>query len=199
MKRMFFLFLVFISAMLFTSCIDSMQSVSFKDGQYEVTARFTMSKDTLQSLQSLAELSDEGYSNDWNEMFESVASDFPRDGRTMKIDTETDFGVQYTARANKTSYEFREYIPKRYANAMTLELESNSSEEIGEWKEFLSGYKHRIYIAKNILKELKTVQITDEDFSGKNLAFYDIGEMWCIEVPWSVLAEKDYRYIVMYF
>jgi len=81
-------------------------------------------------------------------------------------------------------------------------ITSSSADELGEYAGFLSGMKHRIYIAKNILPSLTNAEITNSNYVGKSLTFYDVGDMWCIELPFSFLSEKGsgaYKYIVMYF
>ena len=62
--------------------------------------------------------------------------------------------------------------------------------------------KHRIYEAKNLLPTLTKAEVTNSDYRGKSLTFYEVGEMWCIELPFSFLSEKkssSYKYVVMYF
>lgn len=62
--------------------------------------------------------------------------------------------------------------------------------------------KHRIYVAKNLLPTLTKAEVTNSDYRGKSLTFYEVGEMWCIELPFSFLSEKNsssYKYVVMYF
>lgn len=223
----------------FTSCVDSMQSVSYKNGYYTVTSRFTISKDLISTLVSLgdSDTSEFDYADNLddfadtfgellgesmnskspklkkeiNDLYKSLKESnmFPASGYTSKVDTNADVGIHYeaTVYANSaTSKNFSAYIPKKYKNALTLELSENltssSTDELGEFSSFLSGMKHRIYIAKNILPSLNSAELTNSNYIGKSLTFYDVGEMWCIELPFSFLSEKGssaYKYIVMYF
>lgn len=239
MKKLLFMFLTLFTGVFFISCIDSMQAVSYKNGQYVITSRFTMSKDMISTLVSLGDsdtssleytddLEDYVYSfgkllgesmnsrspkikKEINELYKSLKDSnmFPASGCTSKVDTNADVGIHYEARVYANSYtakDFTAYIPKKYKNALTLELSKNLtdslSEELGEFAGILSGTKHRIYIAKSILPTLTNSEITNINYVGKSLTFYDVGEMWCIELPFSFLSEKgsaSYKYIVMYF
>lgn len=235
---------LFISAifigLFFTSCIDSMQSVSYENGKYIITSRFTLSKDLLSTMFSLADsdTSSLDYDDDLDEYTEDLldllgesmnsknpklekeindfykelktSNMFPESGYTSKVNTNADVGIHYEAAVYANSYtvnDFKAYIPKKYKNALTLELSENlntnsSSDEFSEYAGFLSGLKHRIYIAKNLLPTLSNAEITDSNYIGKSLTFYDCAGMWCIELPFSFLCEDNsssYKYIVMYF
>lgn len=238
-KYILFILSIFVG-LLFTSCIDTMQSVSYENGKYTITSRFTLSKDLLSTMLSLADsdTSSLDYDDDLDEYTEDFldllgtsmnskspklekeindfykelknSNMFPASGYTSKVDTNADVGIHYEATVYANSYtanDFKAYIPKKYKNALTLELSENlttdsTSDELNEYAGFLSGLKHRIYIAKNLLPTLSNAEITDSNYIGKSLTFYDCAGMWCIELPFSFLAEggaSSYKYIVMYF
>lgn len=105
----------------------SMQSVSYKNGQYIITSRFTMSKDMISTLVSLEEsdINDLDYAEDleyYVDAFENILGDsmtskspklrqevnelykslrdsnmFPAGGYTSKVDTNADVGIHYEA------------------------------------------------------------------------------------------------------
>lgn len=183
--KRFFSITIILSVLCLTSCIDSVQSVSYKNGQYIITSRFTMSKDMISTLVSLGEsdTNDLDYAEDLedyvdvfgnilgdsmtskspklrqevNELYKSLRDSnmFPAGGYTSKVDTNADVGIHYEANVYANSYrekDFSAYIPKKYKNALTLELSENltdsSSEELNEFAGLLSGMKHRIYVEK---------------------------------------------------
>lgn len=244
-KRLLFVLLI-LTVFLFTSCIiDSMQSVSYKNGQYVITYRLTMPKDLISTLVSLSDSDSSSFADtedfyDFADAFAKLFSEavnskssnlnksindlyedlkesiiFPDNGSASKINTDTDVGILYETTVYADSVndkDYSAYIPKRYQNALTLKLSKNlinpsdneldELDELDDFNVFFSGIKHRIYIAKNILPTLSKAEITNSDYIGRPLTFYDAGEMWCIELPFSFLWKENsssYKYIVMYF
>lgn len=171
-----------------------MQSVSYKDGKYIVTSRFTISKglisifaslgpsvfDSIDELDDFADLLENSMSSkssylqeEINDLYRELKESckFPYGGHTSKIDTDADVGINCEAvvyARSESLKDFRAYIPKRYENALTLELSENFAasidDEMGEFSEILSGMKHRIYIGKNILRTLSKSEITNSDY-----------------------------------
>ncbi len=233
---------LFMFSLLLTSCFDSMQSVSYQNGQYKVMARITIAKDIISALVAL-DGSDTNYLDSFgdfgeydedenpfenlfgdsfktnsyklketvNDLYQSLkdSSNFPDGGYTKKIDTNADVGIQYNAIVDADWYdkdEFREYIPRKYSDAIRLELSEDyndsSLEELSTYSFLFSGLKHRIYFDKNILPTLSKARVTDKYYSGKDLTFYDTGKTWCVELPYSFLMGENsssYKYIVMYY
>ena len=116
-----------VSIMAYSAKFASMQSVSYKNGQYIITSRFTMSKDMISTLVSLEEsdINDLDYAEDledYVDAFENILGDsmaskspklrqeinelykslrdsnmFPAGGYTSKVDTNADVGIHYEA------------------------------------------------------------------------------------------------------
>lgn len=116
-----------VSIMAYSAKFASMQSVSYKNGQYIITSRFTMSKDMISTLVSLEEsdINDLDYAEDLedyvdafgnilgdsmtskspklrqevNELYKSLRDSnmFPAGGYTSKVDTNADVGIHYEA------------------------------------------------------------------------------------------------------
>ena len=168
-KILFLVFSVFVSV-LFTSCLDSMQSVSLKNGQYVINARFTLAKSTLQLLSSLDDMENSDYESDdiddylsqlgnslgnyknnnasefvYDFINELRGSDmFPDGGLKTDINTDYDVGISYSAKINKNSYaidNFREYIPVKNEKFAYLNVPSYLSDEYSELGEILVGSK----------------------------------------------------------
>lgn len=116
-----------VSIMAYSAKFASMQSVSYKNGQYIITSRFTLSKDMISTLVSLEEsdINDLDYAEDledYVDAFENILGDsmtskspklrqevnelykslrdsnmFPAGGYTSKVDTNADVGIHYEA------------------------------------------------------------------------------------------------------
>lgn len=157
--KRFFSITIILSVLCLTSCIDSVQSVSYKNGQYIITSRFTMSKDMISTLVSLGE-------SDTNDL------DYAEDLEDYVDVFGNILGDSMTSKSPKLRQEVNElYKSLRDSNMFPA-----------------GGYTSKVD--------------TNSDYRGKSLTFYDVGEMWCIELPFSFLSEKNsisYKYIVMYF
>lgn len=116
-----------VSIMAYSAKFASMQSVSYKNGQYIITSRFTMPKDMISTLVSLEEsdINDLDYAEDledYVDAFENILGDsmtskspklrqeinelykslrdsnmFPAGGYTSKVDTNADVEIHYEA------------------------------------------------------------------------------------------------------
>ena len=64
------------------------------------------------------------------------------------------------------------------------------------------GVKHKIFISKTVLPSISYAKITDNIQRGNYLTVLDLGDIYCIEVPYEALLNKNkdkLEYICLYF
>ncbi|WP_288602832.1 hypothetical protein [uncultured Treponema sp.] len=97
-----FLFICLVS-LVFTSCVDIVETIDFKDGNYKIGYRLTINKTILA-------MADE----DPSELFDEIdLSDVPEGISLTKIDTSLDVGLGFDAVVSpKAESITKEFLPK---------------------------------------------------------------------------------------
>lgn len=199
MKRsLFFVWIVGFCVFFLSSCLDYVQTITYKDGKYHNYFKITVSK-------LLMEIAGEDSDSFVEEVCSNFQNGFPEYVSLRGVNTEIDAGVEISfALSPKTATEEEKlFLPKISGNkyfipfilAKELEgfagadsLDSNSDEMT---LAFLSSAKIRIMVAKNIIPAIEVAYF--EGTGGKNFAIpvFDYKNSFCLEIPFIVLFEKS--------
>ena len=87
MKKTFYLLLVVLLSLLFTSCIDYVQSISFKDGKYQLYYKITLSK-------VLFAMSGEN-PDEFLDMLNEDTEGLPENARLNTVNTDLEVGMEF--------------------------------------------------------------------------------------------------------
>ena len=186
-----FLFICLVS-LVFTSCVDIVQTIDFKDGNYKIGYRLTINKTILA-------MADEEPSELFDEM---DLSDVPEGISLTKIDTSLDVGLGFDAVVDpKAESKTKEFLPKvlkdgRIEIPLIFE-EEFTSKESSEYdgksevmaKAMLSSAKWHVYITKKLVPSISKVYL-ENNYGTQNLEYFEIGDVFVINIP-IILIEKD--------
>lgn len=185
--------LVACSVFMFTSCIEIVESLSYSNGQYNVSARIMvqkkfmlMSEITPEYVQEILGTEDDGNVN------------------ITVIETEKESGVlvRNSIKPEATSdKKMSSLLPKRKSGFVHIPLLTASAEEVDFSQDietqmtamFLDNAKYRILIGKNIVPSISVALLTTEVPAVPEISVpvYDEGNMYCIEIPLLTVLERD--------
>lgn len=194
MRKRYLLICTIICAMLFTSCFDSLESITYSNGEYVITTRFTISKTTLE----MATESDEsGVTAD--SILKEMTDLFPSNASIEKVDTDTDFGISVTMKVkpNTKDENAKGFLPTistdaSYFQFNPIESDYFSNAEEGIANLMLASAKWRILISKKVMPTIKSAHLK-YFLSGDKIYFpvVDLIDMYYIEIPFSLLILDD--------
>ncbi len=204
-KKIFFFSLILTSVLL-TSCVDYVQSVSLKNGKYELYYKLTLSKILL----ALAETDPNLYLDEITKDFSSIEKGF----KTVNTDTEIGFELAVSVDKNTKDKEEKELIPTVQKNKILIPfLPSQAFESAGLspfsddfddsleiTQAILSSAKARVLIGKEIAPEIETAYFEGKGGKSYSIPVYNYGNSFCLEIPFGVLLEErmyDFSNIVI--
>lgn len=201
-NRLKLLLTVFVS-FLFMSCVDYVQTITYKNGKYQLYYKITLSK-------VLFELADSDPEEIFEDLDEDTFNDLPSNVYINRVNTDLEVGAEFSLNIDpKTTDETEKtflptlsgkkcFIPFLLGTeeaSIVEELKSNDSEEEEITKAILSSAKCRIMIDKSVISEIETAYF--EGIGGQNysVAIFDYGNSYCIEIHFIVLFETGmYRF-----
>lgn len=204
MKIMRFLIRVFelLCLTMLVSCVDYVQSISIKNGVYNLYYKVTLSK----MLDAMGEGSAESFFDDDIDSF-----NMPRGAKANKIDTELESGIQFSIPVEKNTKDSDEkaLLPVIKGNLIcvpfpigdtdftdSVDLESDTGAMTAA---ILSSAKCRIIICKDVARDVSNVYFSGAD-SNYPIPFYDYGEAWCAEIPFIIMFQDNfYDFSHVYF
>lgn len=197
-KRFYFLFLILISA-LFTSCVDYVQTVSFKDGKYQLYYKVTLSK-------VLFAMGDQDPDTLFNDFDEEALSELPSNVEVKPVNTDLEVGAEFTLNIDPRTTDETEktFLPtiagKKCFIPFLLGEDNNSisdnfdSSDNSEGEVFaaamLSSAKCRIMISKKVIPEIETAYFEGKGGQNYSVALFDYGDSWCAEIPFILITEN---------
>lgn len=200
--RLIFAVFVLLAPLVFTSCIDYVQTVSYKDGAYRLYYKITLSK-------LLFALGDED-PEDVLEGFDGEAfSELPNAVEARSVNTDLEVGAEFAfsvspKTADKAEKSFlptvagnKCYIPfllgsetKSFANLFETDSEYESIAEA-----VLSSAKCRVMVSKSVIARVATAYFEGRGGQNCPVAVFDYGESWCMEIPFIALFDDSmYRF-----
>lgn len=199
MKKFSFIFVILISV-LFTSCVDYVQTISFKDGKYQLYYKITLSK-------VLFALGDKDPDDIFDEFDEEALSDLPENVAVKPVSTDLEVGAEFTLSIDPKTTDEREkeflptvagkkcFIPFLFGNNTDAIAGNKSSGGEGEAvaEAIMSSAKCRIMISKKVIPEIETAYFEGRGGQNYSVALFDYGESWCVEIPFIMITE-DTKY-----
>lgn len=185
---------IFIS-LLFTSCIDYVQSLSYKDGKYQIYFKCTVSK----SIILLAgEDPDVVYGN-----ISKNINNFPKNVITRPINTDLEIGqeIKFSVNPKDATEIEKKYLPKTGKNHIYIpfifdedssfddEITSDEEDAKEMFQVFLSSAKFRVLVSKKIVPVISTAFFEGKSGQDYSIPVFDYGDSYCLEIPAPVLFE----------
>ena len=195
MRKILWLLPLILISLLCTSCIDYVQSVTYKDGKYQMYYKVTFSK----VLFELAEENPE-------EILELLdKDDFPKNANVKPVNTDLEVGAEFSFSIDpKTTDEtekaflptvsgqkyFFTFLSGEENDLMTDSMKSDfETQKIAE--AVLSFAKSRIIISKKIISSIDTAYFEGRAGQNYSIPVFDYGETYCLEIPFIVLFESS--------
>jgi len=196
-----FAFVIFFS-FLFTSCIDYVQSISYKDGHYHIYYKITLSK-------LLFALQNEDPEAIFESFEENALDSLPEYARANKVNTDWEVGLEFLLTIHpKTSHtDEKLLLPKTTGNKYYIPFflgkegilgdvtSTNDDEEQELLEAILSSAKCRIMISKKIIPDIESAYLEGIGVQNYSIPVFDYGDAFCMEIPFIVLFERGmYRF-----
>lgn len=195
-RRLLFLAAVALAAFSLSSCIDYVQSVSYRDGRYRLYYKVTLSR----LLMDLADSDSDEYVRQWEDGFaESVIASH---GFEMKpVDTTMEVGVEVVGEINpkKADEETGRFLPKKSGDRLLIPFLPFAEKDFSENNEFenqfaqalLSSAKFRVMVEKRIAPTIASAYFEGRHGSRCGVPVYDYGGMYCMEIPAVVFFQNE--------
>lgn len=197
MKKILCPFSLFLISLLFTSCIDYVQSVAYKDGKYQIYYKITLSKVlfamTEQNPEEIFEYFDE----------ESL-DDLPENVYAKPVNTDFEVGAEFSLSIDpKTTDETeKSFLPKVAGQKCYIPfllggkdfsfgdfMKSDDSESQAVSEAILSFAKCCVMVSKKIISSINNAYFEGRGGQNYSVAVFDYGESFCMEIPFIVLFE----------
>ncbi len=197
MKKICTFFFLLLIPVLFTSCIDYVQTVSYKDGKYQIYYKVTLSK-------LLFAIADEDPEEIFEYFDEESLEDLPENADVKPVNTDLEVGAELSLLIDpKTTDESEKfflpkvagqkcYIPFLLGSEDSL-LDDFKESDDNEWQSFseaiLSSAKCRVMVSKKLISSVANAYFEGRGGQNYSVAVFDYGESFCMEIPLIVLFE----------
>lgn len=197
MKRFTNIIVLFVLCLLFTSCIDYVQTVSYKDGEYKLYYKVTLSK-------MLFEMADEEPEEVFDVFNDDTLRDLPENIKVQRVNTDLEVGGEFFLNINpKTTDEtekallptvagkkcFIPFLIGNESNSLIDYFKDEDSESQEITKAILSSAKCKILIDKSVLPVIDIAYFEGRGGQNYSIALFDYGISYCLEIPFIVLFE----------
>lgn len=196
MKNIIRLVSILLICLFFTSCVDYVQSVTFKSGKYHMYYKETLSK-------LLFAMADEDPEEIFRNFDEDEIGELPPNTSIKPVNTELEVGAEFTFEIDpKTTDETeKSFLPtvagKKCFIPFLLGQNDSISDSVGadsEGKEFgaaiMSSAKCRILLSKNLIPEIETAYFEGKGGQNFSIPVFDYGEANCLEIPFIILTQE---------
>ena len=197
--RCFVILAIFIASISLSSCLDYVQSVSYKDGKYQFYYKITCSK----ALLEFAEEENEDYQEYVDEINKELNlgenTGMPADTKFSNVNTTSEVGMEFRfsispstdnedekaflPKTSGTKYYIPFLIGDKEMDIASAFKSSDDKEEMEYTKLFLSSAKCRLLISKRIIQNAATAYFEGKGGQNCSVALFDYGENYCVEVP----------------
>lgn len=197
--------LALIVSILFTSCLDYVQTVSYKNDMYQVYYKVTLSK-------LLFALGDEDPEDIFDELNEDAFPTMPEHVEIRPVNTDLEVGAEFALHISPKTTDAKEkaflptvsgnkcyipFLPGSETNnfASNMKSKSGSGDDEVFVKAILSSAKCRVMVDKNVIPTIETAYFAGIGGQNCPVPIFDYGEIWCMEIPFIVLFEDGmYRF-----
>lgn len=197
-KSIKIIFLLLFSLFL-TSCVDYVQSISYKNGKYQMYYKVTLSK----VLFAMAEEDPEEIFKDFGK---EALGDLPKNVTVRNVNTDLEVGAEFSFVIDpRTSDETeKSFLPKISGNKCYIpfllgsedssiadSMSSDSSDGQAIAEAIMSSAKCRVLVSKNVIPQIDTAYFEGNGGQNYSIALFDYGDSYCLEIPFIILMEKD--------
>ncbi len=186
--------------LLLTSCFDYVQSVGMKNGKNQIYYKVTFSKPIMQMI---------GQDTQVPWLDEETKESFGGKASLKNIDTELEFGAEISAELDPKSLdpeadkELQELLPVISGKKCLIpfvageksdaldDMKNADDESMSMMLMLMSSLKARVLVDKSLVPRIKSACFEGNGREDYQIPFYDYGPAWCLEVPLTVLLERE--------
>lgn len=205
-KNFVYLFFISVFSFLLFSCVDYIQTISYKDGKYTIYYKITLSK-------LLLELADEEPDSIFDDFDFGDFSDYeslfmPKNMKINKVNTDLEVGAEFKISISARTQDEAEkkLLPTVAKNKIKIpvffgDFSAVLNEDLGDSysddfaDEFVqaifSAAKSRVLIGKNIVPSIEICYFEGKGGQNYSIPLFDYGESWCLEIPFIVFFETE--------
>lgn len=198
MRKLLHLLPLLLIPLLFTSCIDYVQSITYKDGKYQMYYKVTLSK-------LLFALGDEDPEEIFESFDEDTLKDLPENVDVKPVNTDLEVGAEFSLSIDpKTTDEIeKSFLPTVAGNKCFIPfllgdkdssiadaMKSDDNEAQGIAEAIMSSAKCRVMISKKVIPSIEIAYFEGRGSQNYSIPLFDYGESYCLEIPFIVLFES---------
>ena len=198
MRKLLHLLPLLLIPLLFTSCIDYVQSITYKDGKYQMYYKVTLSK-------VLFALGDEDPEEIFESFDEDTLKDLPENVDVKPVNTDLEVGAEFSLSIDpKTTDEIeKSFLPTVAGNKCFIPfllgdkdssiadaMKSDDNEAQGIAEAITSSAKCRVMISKKVIPSIEIAYFEGRGSQNYSIPLFDYGESYCLEIPFIVLFES---------
>lgn len=198
MRKLLRLLPLLLIPLLFTSCIDYVQSITYKDGKYQMYYKVTLSK-------VLFALGDEDPEEIFESFDEDTLEDLPENVDVKPVNTDLEVGAEFSLSIDpKTTDETeKSFLPTVAGNKCFIPfllgdkdssiadaMKSDDNEAQGIAEAIMSSAKCRVMISKKVIPSIEIAYFEGRGSQNYSIPVFDYGESYCLEIPFIVLFES---------
>lgn len=199
MKRKLFSVVLSIFCLVFlASCLDYVQSISYKDGEYHNYYKITVSK-------ILMEMAEEDVDDYILELQNMADSSFPAFVSVKPVNTDLEVGVEiaFSINLRGATEEERVFLPAKTGNKYFIpfvlgneftdfdDFDSTDYESEAIAMAMLSTAKCRVMLGKNIVPSISIAYFAGTGGKNFSIPVFDYGTAYCLEIPFTILFENS--------
>ena len=199
MRKIISIISLFLICLAFTSCVDYVQSISYKNGKYQMYYKITLSK-------LIFAMADEDPEEIFKDFDEEEIGELPENVSMTPVNTDLEVGAEFKFNIDPKTTDEKEkaFLPtisgnKCYIPFLLGENESiadsvgnNDSSDYGEAfaEAIMSSAKCRILISKGVIPSIETVYFEGKGNQNYSIPVFDYGDDNCLEIPFILLSQK---------
>ena len=198
LRKLLHLLPLLLIPLLFTSCIDYVQSITYKDGKYQMYYKVTLSK-------VLFALGDEDPEEIFESFDEDTLKDLPENVDVKPVNTDLEVGAEFSLSIDpKTTDEIeKSFLPTVAGNKCFIPfllvdkdssiadaMKSDDNEAQGIAEAIMSSAKCRVMISKKVIPSIEIAYFEGRGSQNYSIPLFDYGESYCLEIPFIVLFES---------
>lgn len=183
----------------FTSCVDYVQSISYKNGKYQMYYKVTLSK-------LLFAMMDEDPEEIFRDFDEEALGEVPENASVNPVNTDLEVGAEFKFSIDPEITDDTEktflptiagtkcYIPfllgenESIADSIGSDTDNDYGEAFAE--AIMSSAKCRILISKGVIPSIEIAYFEGKGNQNYSIPVFDYGDSNCLYIPFIVLSQK---------
>lgn len=198
MKKSFGCIFLLLFTLTLTSCVDYVQSISYKNGKYQMYYKVTLSK-------LLFAMMDEDPEEIFKNFDEEAIGEVPENASVMPVNTDLEVGAEFKFNIDPKTIDETEksFLPTISGNKCFIPFLLGENESIansvgtdrndyGEAfaEAIMSSAKCRILISKSVIPSIETAYFEGKGNQNYSIPVFDYGDDKCLEIPFIILSQK---------